>query len=138
MLRSPMSTTKPPTSTAPSQIPPVAELPVTRAMLHGVRDELRARIDGTNARIDGTNARIDETNARIDETNARLDALRAEVLAEIHRIGALVEDQEARNRVVVEAVQGHHARFERIEARIDETQGMIREILDAVRQRPRG
>lgn len=131
MLRSPMSTTKPPTSTAPSQIPPVAELPVTRAMLLGVRDELRARIDGTNARIDGTNARIDETNARID-------ALRAEVLAEIHRIGALVEHQEARNRVVVEAVQGHHARFERIEARIDETQGMIREILDAVRQRPRG
>ncbi len=43
----------------------------------------------------------------------------------------------ARNRVVLEVVQGHNARFERIEARLDETQSMIVEILDIVRGRAR-
>ena len=46
-------------------------------------------------------------------------------------------DVTARNRVVLEVVQGHNARFERIEARLDETQSMIVEILDIVRGRAR-
>ncbi len=116
-----MTTRKPPTST--TKVPAVAELPVTRAMLMGVRDELRARLD--------------HNNARLDETNARIDALRAEVLAEVHRLGTLVEEQEVRNRVVLEVVQGHNDRFERIEGSIDEMRGTLREILDAVKQRTR-
>ena len=140
-----MTTRKPPSSTPrAAKVHAVTELPVTRAMLLGVRDELRARIDGTNARIDETNARIDETNARIDETNARIDetnarfaSLRADVLAEVHRVGTLVEEQEVRNRVVLEVVQGHNARFERLEAGLDEVRGMVVEILQAVKSRPR-
>jgi peptidoglycan hydrolase CwlO-like protein len=98
-------------------------------MLLGVRDELRARIDATNARID-------ETNARIDGTNARIDTLRSELMAEIHRIGTLVEDQATRSRAVYEVVMGHNARFERLERRMDAMEGTLREILDAVKARP--
>lgn len=133
-----MTTRKTTPSRTATKVPTVAELPVTRAMLLGVRDELRSRIDETNARIDETNARIDQTNARIDETNARIAGVRAELLAESHRVGTLIEEQEARNRVVLEVVQGHNARFERLEAGLDEVRGMVHEILDAVRQRPRG
>ena len=101
-----------------------ADVPVSRAMLHGVRDELRARIDGTNARI--------------DETNARISGMRSEVLAEVHRLGTLIEEQEVRNRVVIEVVQGHNARFDRLEGTIEEMRGMFREIVDLLRQRPGG
>ncbi len=161
-----MSTRKPTTSAPPApKVPPVSELPVTRAMLMGVRDELLTRIDGTNARLDETNARLDETNARLDETNARFvqvdarfaqvdarfdqmdarfdqmdarfDALRADVRAEVHRLGTLAEEQEARNRVVIEVVQGHNARFERIEKELADVRGMVYEILEIVKQRPR-
>ncbi len=129
-----MTTRKPPASTPPVQnVPPVAELPVTRSMLLGVRDELRARIDGTNARIDGTNARIDETNARFDKLEANFERLRAELLADVHRLGTLLEEQELRNRVVYEAVQGHSARVDRVEADVAEMRGMFREIMAALR-----
>lgn len=130
-----MSTPKAPKPKTPA-VSAVSELPVTRAMLLGVRDELRARIDATNARIDEVSARIDATNARIDGTNARIDTLRSELMAEIHRVGTLVEDQETRNRAVYEVVMGHNARFERLERRMDAMEGTLREILDAVKARP--
>jgi methyl-accepting chemotaxis protein len=113
-------------------------------MLHGVRDELNARFDEVNARFEQVNARIDEVSARvdqvsarIDQTNARIDQLDASMRASARRLETLAEEQEARNRVVLEVVQGHNARFERIEARLDEMQGMFVELLDLARNRPR-
>ena len=126
------------------KVPSVSELPVTRSMLHGVRDELNARFDEVNARFEQVNARIDEVSARvdqvsarIDQTNARIDQLDASMRASARRLETLAEEQEARNRVVLEVVQGHNARFERIEARLDEMQGMFVELLDLARNRPR-
>jgi len=137
-----------------TKVPSVSQLPVTRAMLYNVRDELAARIDQTNARIDQTNAelrgvrdelnaRIDQTNARIDQTNAELrsfkeeirhefERFRAEIRTSVARIQTLVEEQEARNRVVLEVVQGHNARFDRIEAEIRELKELFREVLAAL------
>jgi len=109
-------TSRPKTARAtPTKVPPVSELPVTRAMLYGVRDELAARID---------------------QTNARFDQLSAEMRASTARIQTLVEDQEARNRVVLEVVQGHNDRFDRIEADLAELKGMFREVLGALAKRP--
>jgi methyl-accepting chemotaxis protein len=131
-----MSTRKP-TGASTRKVPSVSELPVTRSMLHGVRDELNARFDEVNARFEQVNARIDEVSARIDQTNARIDQLDASMRASARRLETLAEEQEARNRVVLEVVQGHNARFERIEARLDEMQGMFVELLDLARNRPR-
>jgi len=73
-------TTRPKTArTTPTKVPTVAELPVTRAMLYGVRDELIARNDQTNAEdqeasnwaaikaVQGLNARFDRIEADIAE-----------------------------------------------------------------------
>ena len=116
-------TSRPKTARAtPTKVPPASEVPVTRAMLYGVRDELAARID--------------QTNARLDQTNARLDQLSAETRASTARIQTLTEEQEARNRVVLEVVQGHNDRFDRIEADLAELKGMFREVLGALSKRP--
>jgi uncharacterized coiled-coil DUF342 family protein len=130
-------TSRPKTARAtPTKVPPVSELLVTRAMLYGVRDELAARFDQANARLDETNARLDQTNARLDQTNARLDQLSAETRASTARIQTLVEDQEARNRVVLEVVQGHNDRFDRIEAEIVELKGLVHELIRSLAKRP--
>ena len=73
---------------------------------------------------------------RIDQTNARLDQLSAETRASTARIQTLTEDQETRNRVVLEVVQGHNERFDRIEADLAELKGMVREVLGALVKRP--
>ncbi|MBI5514663.1 MAG: hypothetical protein HY909_12885 [Deltaproteobacteria bacterium] len=173
-----MSERRKPAQAPPRKVPTVAELPVTRAMLLGVRDELRSRIDAVDARfaqvdarfaqvdarfaqVDARFAQVDrrfeqvdarfaqmearfeqvdrrfeQVDARFDQLEARIAELRAEFMAEVHRLGTLIEEQEARNRVVLEVVQGHNARFERIERRLDGSDEMLREILDAVRRRP--
>ncbi len=40
-------------------------------------------------------------------------------------------------RAILEVVQGYDARFERLEASVDEVRGMVRELLDIAKQRPR-
>ncbi len=140
-------TTRPKTArTSPAKVPPIAELPVTRAMLYGVRDELVARSDQTNARIDLTNARIEQTNNELHalllaneafkvEMRHEFDAFRAEMRAANARVQTIAEDQDARNRVVLEVVQGHNARFDRIEADVAELKGLLHEIVRALANR---
>lgn len=57
--------------------------------------------------------------------------------ATVLRMDTLSQQYEVHNRVVLGVLQGHNARFERLEARLDETQAMIVEILDIVRGRAR-
>ena len=99
---------------------------MTRSMLHAVRDELRERIDHQSARIDETNARIDVLG---HDLRGEIHALRAE----IHGVRVLVEEQEARHRVVIEAVQGQTARIDRVEAGIEELRGTLHELFAFVR-----
>jgi uncharacterized protein YdcH (DUF465 family) len=54
------------------------------------------------------------------------------------KVPTVAEEYEARHRALLEVLEGHNARFERLEAGLDEVRGMVHEILDAVRQRPRG
>ncbi len=56
--------------------------------------------------------------------------------ASVDRIETLFKRQEARNLVIIEILQGHNARFERIEAGVEEMRGMFRDIVDLLRQRP--
>lgn len=163
---------------AERQIPTVSELPVTRAMLLGVREELAARLDRhtaqfaeVHARFDRVDARLDQHTARFGEVDARFEqidarfkqidarfdrvdaefrelradmaalrqemlAFKAEVRADLARIKTIVEEQDARNRIVMEVVQGHSARFDRMEADIAASREMFREIMAAVVKPP--
>jgi len=117
------------------KVPAVSEVPVTRNMLMGVRDELVARLDQHDQQFRAIDARFNQIDARLVEAEAKNEAFRAEIRAKVARIETLTEEQEARNRIVLEVVQGHHGRFERIEARLDAHEDMLREILAAVTKR---
>lgn len=63
------------------------EIPATQKMLYGVRDELKADIR----------------------------ALEAQLTSQIHRLGILIEEQNARNRIVMDGLKILFQRQERLE-----------------------
>ena len=78
-----------------------AEVPTTQGMLYGVRDELKSDIRSLEFKVD----------SRFEK-----------MTAEIHRIGLLVEEQNAKNNIVLDGLTSLFARQERIETKIDDSQ----------------
>ena len=94
--------------------PTAGELPVTRTMLGEVRTELLERIDQSKS----------ELQAEIHQVKAGLHAVRAEVA----RIGLLFEEQNARNKVVLDALMALIDRQGRVERRMDQVEETVREL----------
>ncbi|MEQ1664384.1 MAG: hypothetical protein ABL927_03310 [Bdellovibrionales bacterium] len=118
-------------------------VPVTRAMLFEVRDELKhelssrffkvdarfaemesrfdkvdARFAEMESRFDKVDARFAEMESRFDKVDARfanLDSKLEKILSEVHRIGLLVEEQNARNKFVLDGYTSLSDRLEKIE-----------------------
>jgi hypothetical protein len=61
-----------PTTVRTKNVPSVSEMPVTRAMFLGVRDELRSLNDQTHACLSELNARFERIESGLDEVRATL------------------------------------------------------------------
>ena len=81
-----------------------------RAQLH----EIYERSDGLEARMD---ARFDSFNARMDARFERIEAKIEQLASSVHRIGVLVEEQNARNNIVLDGLTNLFDRQERHEER---------------------
>src|SRR4051812_1728516 len=100
-----------PAPARPKRAPKAAELPVTRAMLGEVRTELFQRIDQSKSEL---RAEIQEVKAEVHQVKAELHGVQAglhgvqaglhAVQAEVARIGFLFEEQNACNKVVLDAL----------------------------------
>lgn len=129
------------------------DIPVTQAMLYGVRDELVKRMDagfkrhdakfislearfkeidarfvGIDARFVGIDARFQKIDARFDKIDARFteqDAKFDKLGGEIHRLAVLVEEQNAKNNIVLEGLRGLFDRQERVEKRTDQMEQIL-------------
>ena len=93
-----------------------SEMPATQSMLYEVRGELKsditsvqlsvkslekkmdARFIEVDARFKEVDARFDKVDARFEEVNSKLESM----LAAMHKSNALVEEQNARNRYVLD------------------------------------
>lgn len=78
-------------------------------MLFLVRDELKAEIRSGGHRT--------------DSLEARLESYFEKMMSEIHRIGLLVEEQNARNIIVLDGLRSLFDRQERLEARVRDLEG---------------
>ena len=113
-----------------------ADLPATRGMLKGVRDEFLAKmsqlektmcgnfkeVDGKFKKVDGkfkkVDARFDKVDARFDKVDARFDKIDARfdgLEAMVARMGVLAEEQRADNRIVLEGLQVLWERQDRLD-----------------------
>jgi chromosome segregation ATPase len=138
----------PPSKARPSA-PTANEVPVTRGMLTGVRTELLQRIDqgreeakAENQELDG---KIDTVRAEIHELRGelkgdmhRLEAGIHEVKAELHevkagmaRIEVLVEEQNARNRIVLDGIATLLSRQNQVEQRVVQVEDTVRKLAAA-------
>jgi hypothetical protein len=90
-----------------SEVPTAAEVPVTRAMLGEVRTELLERID----------ARFHELEADIHDVKAGMA-----------RMTLLIEEQDTRNKVVLDGLVAVLARQERAEQRIGAVEDAVRSL----------
>ena len=95
-----------------------------KSEIGSVRTELRAEIGTarTELRAEIGTART-ELGAEIGSVKSELQAVKAaihDVKSEVHRLAILIEEQNARNKIVLEGLTGLFQRQDRIEKRTDE------------------
>jgi chromosome segregation ATPase len=142
-----------PSDKANPGVPTADEVPVTRGMLSGVRTEFLQRLDqgreeakAEKQELDGTiDAVRAELKVDIQKVDAKLDAVRVElheVRADIHRLDAsihemkagmarievLVEEQNARNRIVLDGITALLSRQNQVEQRVVQVEDTVREL----------
>lgn len=112
-------------------MPTADELPVTRAMLSAVRTELLERVDQVQNKLE---AKIHEVRAEVQEVRAEVHEIKAdihEIKGGMARMTLLLEEQNARNKVVLDGLVAVMARQERTETRLDRVEEMVRSLASA-------
>jgi chromosome segregation ATPase len=142
-----------PARSTKTSAPTADEVPVSRAMLTGVRGEVLQRIDQareeTRADLQRLDGKIDAVRAELHEVKAELKADIHEVKAEIHevkteihevkagmhamqaqmaRIEVLVEEQNARNRIVLDGITAVLSRQNQVEQRVTQVEDTVRKL----------
>ncbi len=136
------------------KLPPQAkDLPATQGIVHLVRKELKedisslrhemkgefrtvdARFKRVDARFDQVDARFNEVDARFNEVDAQFNDLRSEfahlaskvshLSSEVTRMCVLMEEQHAKNNIVLEGLTGLFSRQERVEKRTDDLEKTV-------------
>ncbi len=97
------------------------DLPATQGMLQLVRRELKAEMKAGFRQVDARFAQIDSRFAQMD---SKLEL----ISSDIARIGVLVEEQNSKNRILLEALTGLWQRQDRVETRVDEVEKTVRPI----------
>ncbi len=90
-------------------------------MLHLVRSELKSEMKSGFKKVD---AQFKEVDARFDKMESKFE----QVLSEVARVGILVEEQNSKNRVVLEGLTGLFQRQERLEGRVDQVEDLVQSI----------
>ena len=125
------------------------DIPVNLGMLHLVRDELKssisslerkmesrfrgmdakfAGIDSKFAEMDSKFAGMDSKFAGIDSKFAALDSKMASMDSRLHQMQLMMEEQNARNRIVMDGLTSLFARQERSEDRIEAAEKLLIQI----------
>jgi chromosome segregation ATPase len=131
-------TKRPARSSSRLTAPTAGELPATRAMFTGMRTELLDRIDQSKnelrAEIHGVKAEVAGVKAEIHGVKAEIHGVKAEVAglkAEVARVAFLVEEQNARNKIVLDGLAAYIDRQERVEQRMDTVEDTVRSLASA-------
>lgn len=131
--------------------------PVTQAMLYLVRDELKSHIISHDSRFDSIDkkfesidkkfesidSRFDQVDKRFDAMDKRFDSFEAKIesimlkvaadiqkmQAEIHRGNLLAEEQNARNKYVIDQHELLKYRFEKVEERMDQQENDFKQLI---------
>jgi chromosome segregation ATPase len=118
-----------------------SELLINHRILWAVRDELKADIravdtkivsmdakfESLDAKIESVDSKLGSLDAKIESVDSKVDSVANRISAEIHkvrsdvqRVIALVEEQNNRNRAVLDGYQSLYDRQDRVEKKVDQ------------------
>ena len=113
--------------------PKVKDLPTTQGMLGFVRDELRSEILKLDHKLNsvelGLNSKIMAVDSKIAGMGSKVEGLASQMKgmdATLTRMATLMEEQDFRNRIVLERLADLFHRQDRVEKRVDDTETTIR------------
>ena len=119
------------------------DVPVTEAMLYLVRDELKShiishesRFDSIDKRFESIDKRFDSFELRIESMFSKIDAKLDKMQAEIHRSNLIAEEQNSRNKFVMDGYTSVYYRCEENEKRINEVENDFQKLLKARNNEP--
>ena len=82
-----------------------ADLPVTQGMLTAVHKQIKASINSSEKKLE----------SKINQVESKVEL----VLSEMHRMAVLMEEQNSRNRYVLDGYDSLYQRQDRVELRLD-------------------
>lgn len=102
-----------------------SELLINHRILWAVRDELKSDIRSHDKRFDSHDKRFDELEAKMDSIADRFSSEIQKVRSDIHRVIALVEEQNNRNRAVLDGYQSLYDRQDRVEEKVEQLEATV-------------
>lgn len=118
------------------------DLPATQGMLilmqKQFRQDLRASEKRTDARFNQIDARFSQIDAKFSQVDAKFNQLESQistVLSEIHRLAILVEEQNARNKYVLDGYEQIFQRQDRLEIEVNQRLEVMEQVLSTKIQR---
>ena len=115
----------------PSKIPilKTSELPATQLMLTTLRKQIKSEINSLEKRLDSKFNQVDSQFSQVESRFNQVDSKVELVLSEIHRIAILMEEQNSRNKFVLDGYASLYERQDRIELRFDSHEKNIEDLI---------
>ena len=96
------------------------EVPATQGMLFEFREEMKMSMSSLNSKIDSLELKMDSRFKSMDSRFKSMDSRFDKILSEVHRIALMVEDQNARNKYVLDGYTSLNDRLEKVEKKVFE------------------
>ncbi|MBL7672097.1 MAG: hypothetical protein JNM39_16555 [Bdellovibrionaceae bacterium] len=94
--------------------------------------EIDSRFNQIDARFSEIDSRFNQIDARFSKVDSRFNHLEAQlstILSEVHRIAILMEEQNSRNKYVLDGYDQIYKRQERLEVNVDQRLQAVEELI---------
>ena len=100
-------------ATKKKKVPPKKspDVPATQAMIYELREEMKNSMSSLESKME---ARFNKIDGRFNEVDSNIK----KVVAELHRVALVVEEQNARNKYVLDGYTSLNDRVERLEKKV--------------------
>jgi hypothetical protein len=92
-----------------------SEVPVTVKMLYSVRDEMNSKFLSLEHKLNSHDKRFDAIDAKFSSLDERVKSSEQRLMAEIHKMVLIGEEQRNQNRMVMDLLTNLFERQDRVE-----------------------
>ena len=105
------------------------DLPATQSMLTSLQKQIKANINSSEKRLE---SKISHVESKINQVESKVNNIESKielVLSEVHRMAVLMEEQNTRNKFVLDGYASLYERQDRLELRFDQHEKKIENLI---------